>query len=96
MLGRPFGAGKYEPPIRNHSVKLGHYLKLTDYRFFKSVDASRGACYHQVEFAQCNCQMNGHNMSDFGLCATDVREPRQVRKEATVTSLSVCRRSPEV
>jgi len=35
-------------------------------------------------------------MSDFGLCATDVREPRQVRKEATVTSLSVCRRIPEV
>ena len=35
-------------------------------------------------------------MPDFGLCATDVREPRQVRKEATVTSLSVCRRSPEV
>ena len=33
------------------------------------------------------------NLSDFGLCATDVREPRQVRKEATVTSLSVCRRS---
>jgi hypothetical protein len=32
-------------------------------------------------------------MSDFGLCATDVREPRQVRKEATVPSLSVCRRS---
>jgi len=35
-------------------------------------------------------------MSDFGLCATDVREPRQVRKEATVTILSVCRRLPEV
>ena len=33
------------------------------------------------------------SLSDFGLCATDVREPRQVRKEATVTSLSVCRRS---
>jgi hypothetical protein len=32
-------------------------------------------------------------MSDFGLCATDAREPRQVRKEATVASLSVCRRS---
>ena len=40
--------------------------------------------------------MHGQQMSDFGLCATDVREPRQVRKEATVTSLSVCRRSPEV
>jgi hypothetical protein len=35
-------------------------------------------------------------MSGFGLCATDAREPRQVRKEATVTSLSVCRRGPEV
>ncbi len=32
-------------------------------------------------------------MSDFGLCATDAREPRQVRKEATVAGLSVCRRS---
>ena len=32
-------------------------------------------------------------MSDFGPCATDAREPRQVRKEATVASLSVCRRS---
>ncbi len=32
-------------------------------------------------------------MSDFGLCATDAREPRQVRKEATVACLSVCRRS---
>src|SRR6266567_5594882 len=29
-------------------------------------------------------------MSDFGLSATDAREPRQVRKEATVASLSVC------
>jgi len=35
-------------------------------------------------------------MSDFGPCATDAREPRQVRKEATVASLSVCCRSPEV
>jgi hypothetical protein len=35
-------------------------------------------------------------VSDFGLCATDAREPRQVRKEATVASLSVCRRTPEV
>jgi DNA polymerase III subunit gamma/tau len=34
--------------------------------------------------------------SDFGPCATDAREPRQVRKEATVASLSVCCRSPEV
>jgi len=33
--------------------------------------------------------------SGFGLCATDAREPRQVRKEATVTSLSVCHRAPE-
>jgi len=32
-------------------------------------------------------------MSDFGLSATDAREPRQVRKEATVASLSVCSRS---
>jgi len=64
--------------------------------FFKDIDESPGACYHRVEFAQCNCKTNGQNVSDFGLCATDVREPRQVRKEATVTSLSVCRRSPEV
>ena len=35
-------------------------------------------------------------LSGFGLCATDAREPRQVRKEATVASLSVCRRPPEV
>ena len=34
-----------------------------------------------------------NQLSDFGLCATDAREPRQVRKEATVASLSVCRRS---
>jgi hypothetical protein len=34
-------------------------------------------------------------MSDFGLCATDAREPRQVRKEATVANLSVCRGNPE-
>ena len=62
----------------------------------KGVDANRPACYHQIEFAHCHGEMQGQTMSDFGLCATDVREPRQVRKEATVTSLSVCRRSPEV
>jgi len=38
-------------------------------------------------------KVRAQDMSDFGLCATDVREPRQVRKEATVTNLSVCRRS---
>ena len=59
---------------------------------FKNIDASRGACYHQMEFAQCTHEVNVCNISDFGLCATDVREPRQVRKEATVTNLSVCRR----
>ena len=25
VLGRPFGAGKYDPLFPNHSVKLGHY-----------------------------------------------------------------------
>ena len=39
-------------------------------------------------------QPQGH-MSDFGRCATDVCEPRQVRKEATVASLSVCRSFPK-
>jgi hypothetical protein len=34
-------------------------------------------------------------MSGFGRCATDAREPRQVRKEATVASLSVCRSHPK-
>jgi hypothetical protein len=51
-----------------------------------------GLWYHS------NCrrvdQPQGH-MSDFGRCATDTREPRQVRKEATVASLSVCRSIPK-
>ena len=63
---------------------------------FKPIDARGGACYHDFEFVHCLRKTDGQIMSDFGLCATDVREPRQVRKEATVTNLSVCRRSPEV
>jgi hypothetical protein len=61
----------------------------------KAIDAYDSACYHQFLLnapATYSCMV----MSDFGLWATDVREPRQVRKEATVTSLSVCLRSPEV
>jgi len=40
-------------------------------------------------FRPARIQAEG-GMSDFGRPATDVREPRQVRKEATVASLSVC------
>ncbi len=39
------------------------------------------------------CMRPGAAMSDFGLCATDARKPRQVRKEATVAGLSGRRRS---
>jgi hypothetical protein len=52
----------------------------------------RRACYD----SRCSMvsQPQGH-MSGFGRCATDAREPRQVRKEATVASLSVCRSHPK-
>ena len=59
----------------------------------KTIDVRRGGVVTLQVFGGPAVRTRPSDLSDFGLCATDVREPRQVRKEATVTSLSVCPRS---
>ena len=83
--------GGVEPP--RHETERRPFFKVL-LRYFSSMLSTRFAARATIEMslliAIARCRAN---LSDFGLCATDVREPRQVRKEATVTSLSVCRRS---